>query len=108
MNQPFDPGLQPERTKLAWQRTVLSIGLGSLVYARIAASTIGVWAWLLAGVGVLIAMLTGIQSRHRYHYTHRSLRAGAGELPDGLLTAVVAGAVAVAGLIMLTLLALSI
>lgn len=104
MNQPYDPGLQPERTKLAWQRTILSVGLGSLVYARVAASSMGMWAWALAGIGLLVAAVTGVRSRHRYNYTHRSLRAGLVELPDGLLPAVLAGSVGAAGLVILLLL----
>lgn len=101
---PFDPGLQPERTMLAWSRTVLALAVGSLVYARIAAATIGLWAWALAGAGLAVATVVAVQSRKRYGYTHRSLTLGRVKLADGLLPAILAGAVGTAGLIILVLL----
>ncbi|MBB1482815.1 DUF202 domain-containing protein [Tessaracoccus sp. MC1865] len=99
----YDPGLQPERTGLAWQRTSLALGLGALVYARIAAQTVGVWAWLLGGAGILTALALGAASRRRYRYTHRSLTSGVVKLPDGVLPAALALAVATGGLIVLAL-----
>lgn len=103
MNRPFDPGLQPERTMLAWSRTVLAIAVGSLVYARIAAVTVGMWAWALAGAGLAVATVVAARSRKRYSYTHRSLNSGWVKLADGLLPAFLALAIAAAGLIILTL-----
>ncbi|MCU1509559.1 MAG: hypothetical protein JWR53_1256 [Glaciihabitans sp.] len=38
------PGLQPERTALAWRRTSLGLGVVGLGASRLAAEGIGVWA----------------------------------------------------------------
>jgi len=102
-DRPADPGLQPERTGLAWQRTALSLGGGALVYSRIAAPTVENWAWLLAGLGLLAALVIGVWGRRRYDYTHRTLTRGGRILADGLLPAVVAGTVAAAGIVVLVL-----
>lgn len=103
----YDPGLQPERTRLAWQRTCLSLGLGALVYARVAAATVGPWAWVLAGAGLTVALVVGALSRRRYRYTHRSLVAGIVKLADGVLPAILALAVCAGGAIMVGLLIFS-
>ena len=52
-DHPFDPGLQPERTRLAWQRTAISIAVGALVYARIEAGVLGLASWACAVIGAV-------------------------------------------------------
>jgi putative membrane protein len=75
MSGVFDPGLQPERTALAWRRTGLALFAGSLVATRILPELLGAWAALvgLAGVVASAALLYAIH--RRYHRHHRQLMA---------------------------------
>src|SRR5690606_33022341 len=64
LERPFDSGLQPERTALAWQRTGLSIALALLVGARLVAHLGAAWAPALAAAGIIgIAVLLTIGHR---------------------------------------------
>lgn len=98
LETPFDPGLQPERVALSWQRTSMSIAIGALFYARLVANAIGLWALLPAVAGLLLGSVTGIKSHMRYRHHHRVLNRNEGQLADGLLLAIVAGCVCAAGI----------
>jgi len=66
MNAVFDPGLQPERTALAWRRTALAIGVGSLLLLRLLPSALGDSRWVLAGIaGLAATVLLWTASRRR-------------------------------------------
>lgn len=107
MTTPFDPGLQPERVALSWQRTAMSIAVGSLVYARIIAPVIGAWALAPALAGLVLASMMGVKSSRRYQHHHRTLTSRRGHIADGLFLAFVAASVFAAGIFafVLTLLA---
>ncbi|MEW9870812.1 DUF202 domain-containing protein [Arthrobacter sp. HS15c] len=93
----FDPGLQPERTALAWQRTCLAFLAGSLVALRVLPPILGPWSLLLSMAGVLEAVLLLSVVRRRYLRHHQILatpdgppsRVGDGRLPAALGTSAV-------------------
>jgi len=92
VNTPFDPGLQPERTALAWRRTGLALLTGSLVAARILPELFGPSSALLgvAGAAAAAALLAAVHRRYRSH--HRTLHQHGDRvaLADGRLIAAVA------------------
>lgn len=62
-----DPGLQPERTELAWRRTALSAGVLSLVAARVLPAALGHPGWAMLGVvGLLGAGAVWLASQRRF------------------------------------------
>jgi uncharacterized membrane protein YidH (DUF202 family) len=72
----FDPGLQHERTTLAWERTAIAGMVGGTLLARYAAVELDpVWASVGIGVVVLGAVLLVWAGRH-YDDLHGPLRRG--------------------------------
>ncbi|KJL31370.1 YidH family protein [Microbacterium azadirachtae] len=69
----FDPGLQPERTALAWRRTALALAGGSVVIMRILPSVIGGAALALGFAGLALALIVLVGSHRRYRRQHRAL-----------------------------------
>ena len=87
----YDPGLQPERTELAWRRTALALAVGSLVSIRVLPLLFGSSAWMLLGLaGVAVAAIIWSAARVRYRTAYRALTTAASgrRLPDGRLLAV--------------------
>lgn len=79
--RPFDRGLQPERTALAWQRTALALLIGSLIAGRILLELLGAWSLPVSGCGVLLSALLLLLARRRYRYVHRVLTTSSHDRP---------------------------
>jgi len=66
MTAPLDPGLQPERTELAWRRTALAIAVGSLIALRVLPVTFDDPWWVMGGIaGLLVAAAIWLLARRR-------------------------------------------
>ncbi len=90
--QVFDPGLQPERTVLAWQRTVLALGIGVLAGSRMLLPVLGVLTYVFLAVGLAVVLGLFLAIRRRYERMHAHLtRESRLSLPHG---AVLPGAMA--------------
>ena len=72
---PWDPGLQPERTALAWRRTGLALTVGSLIGLRVLPPLLGPAAFVLAGLGVVASLVVLAAAHRRYRRVHRLLLA---------------------------------
>ena len=72
---PWDRGLQPERTALAWRRTGLALTVGSLFGLRVLPPLLGPAAYVLAGLGVVASLAVLAAAHRRYRRVHRLLLA---------------------------------
>lgn len=76
-DRPFDLGLQTERTLLAWQRTVLSLGVACAIAVRFSAQQIGVTAVVAGITGLALAIAAYIGASYRYRRIHNALQRSA-------------------------------
>jgi uncharacterized membrane protein YidH (DUF202 family) len=98
---PYDPGLQPERTALAWRRTALAMMLGPVAAARVLAPDLGALAALAALAGLAVGVFIGVVSakRHRDVFRVLSSTGDPRELPGAALLLVTAAAPVVCGIV---------
>jgi uncharacterized membrane protein YidH (DUF202 family) len=66
-----DPGLQPERTALAWRRTALALVSGAAVSARALFPPLGVVAAAVASAGGAVAVGLWVLGSRRYRHAFR-------------------------------------
>lgn len=100
----FDPGLQPERTQLAWRRTALSLAIGSLIAARVLPVIFGSGAWVIPGiVGVTLAGVLWVAGGRRARQVSRALSPADPQqrMPDATLLLVLAGLTVAIGVLAL-------
>jgi len=104
--QLFDPGLQPERTELAWRRTSLALAVGALIALRLLPAVLGPWAISVGLAGLVLAALLWVLARRRARQITQSLVHNHEPLPGGrlmLLLATLSTAGAALGLLYVTL-----
>jgi uncharacterized membrane protein YidH (DUF202 family) len=100
-SRPFDVGLQPERTGLAWRRTALALTVAAVVGIRVLPALLGPWALIPAGAGIAMAVWILIASHHRYQQQHERLTTANNDripLPDGTLPALVTATAVLGGI----------
>jgi hypothetical protein len=106
---PFDRGLQPERTQLAWRRTVISMALGALVSLRLLPPVLGPWSFGVGIAGLVGCAVFWVLAARRARWTRRP-RPGPpgspGSLPGGGLLLGLGLVVAAAGAVGLLAVAL--
>ena len=92
-HRPFDAGLQPERTALAWRRTALAVAVASLVALRILPEVLGSWALIPAALGAGVSFVAIVITQRRYRRIHTVLTSSESDrvaLSGGVLPALMA------------------
>ncbi|KQN86502.1 DUF202 domain-containing protein [Arthrobacter sp. Leaf69] len=104
IHRPFDAGLQPERTALAWRRTALAVAVGSLAALRILPELLGLWALAPAALGAAVSLVALIVTQRRYRRIHTILTTSDSDrvaLSGGAVPAVMAVATVAGGIMAL-------
>lgn len=100
----FDPGLQPERTSLSWNRTALSMVVGGVAGLKVLPGLVGGIGLAVAVAVVVAGAGLALVAHARSERTVTALLSGHGTLPDGrLLLAVAVAVAAVAGVVLVLL-----
>lgn len=73
MSVPFDPGLQLERTLLAWRRTCLAFCVAGAIAIRVTVETFGYAGGLVGLACMVLAAVAYVGSWRRFRASHRSL-----------------------------------
>jgi uncharacterized membrane protein YidH (DUF202 family) len=91
----FDPGLQLERTHLAWTRTALALGVNAALIVKLGASTAAPpAAYALGGVLAVLAVAAFAWGEASYGHRRRALLAGRPAARAAALRALWAGSLA--------------
>ena len=96
-----DSGLMPDRTQLAWRRTVLSLLVGGLLALRVLPPTLGSWSFAACVLILGLTALLWLLAQRRAQVVDRALR-DARPLPGGavlLFSAVLLSAISVLALV---------
>lgn len=92
-HRPFDAGLQPERTALAWRRTAMAVAVASLAALRILPEVLGSWALIPAVLGAAVSFVAIVLTHRRYRRIHTVLTSSESDrvaLSGGVLPALMA------------------
>lgn len=74
-DRPWDPGVQNERTRLAWQRTTLSVLAGNLIIARLVSTGSLVLGLTIGAAAAVVTGFLGYLSIRRYRRANAQLHA---------------------------------
>jgi len=96
-DRPADPGLQAERTRLSWQRTMLSSLGFSMIVARLVAIYSIPGGIAVAAASAIAAAAVGIAAHRRYQGGHLAAH-GQSLMPDGRFFAAMASLLVVSGI----------
>jgi uncharacterized membrane protein YidH (DUF202 family) len=94
-----DLGLQPERTWLAWRRTLVSLVAASLLFLRWVPNH-GRFAFVMVAVALLAALGIGLGQQRRYRHGVEAINQGRAQSPvaEVLALALACGALGLLGL----------